>query len=82
MSGNTHRRFPFIALLLTINEEELQEVKDDQKRIESIEVDVERVAPLHVKVFAGVFQQVLVADEPETENTKPHVTSQKSQLDF
>lgn len=57
-------------------------MKDDQKRVESIEVDVERVAPLHVKVFAGVFQQVLVADEPGTENTKPHITSQKSQFNF
>lgn len=65
-------------LLLTIDEEELQEVKDDQKRVESVEVDIERVAPLHVKVFARVFQQVLVADEPGTENMKPHVTSQKS----
>lgn len=57
-------------------------MKDDQKRVESIEVDVERVAPLHVKVFAGMFQQVLVADEPGTENTKPHITSQKSQFNF
>lgn len=55
--------------LLTVDEEELQEMKDDEERVESIEVDVKCVAPLHVEVFARMFQEVLVADDPGTDGT-------------
>lgn len=44
-------------------------MQDDQKRVESIEVDIKRVAPLHVKVSAGLFQQVLVGDNPVKNKT-------------
>lgn len=54
---------------LTVDEEELQEVEDDQQWVEGIEVDVEGVAPLHIIVSAGMLQQVLVADEPGAEKT-------------
>lgn len=40
-------------------------MQDDQKRVESVEVNIERVAPLHIEVSAGMFQQVLVGDNPE-----------------
>lgn len=39
-------------------------MKDDQKRVESIEVDVESVAPFNVEVSARMLQQVFVADQP------------------
>lgn len=52
---------------LTVDEEELQKVENDQQGVEGIEVDVEGVAPLHVKVPARMLQKVLVADEPGAE---------------
>lgn len=61
--GLTHAH-TLAGLGLTVDEEELQEVQDDQQGVEGVEVDVEGVAPLHVKVSARVLQQVLVAEEP------------------
>lgn len=49
---------------LTVDKEELQEVQDDQQWVESVEVDIKGVTPLHVKVPAGLLQQVSVGDEP------------------
>ena len=50
--------------VLTIDKEKLQEVQDDQKRVESIEMYIKSVTPLNIKVSAGVFQQVFVANQP------------------
>lgn len=43
-------------------------MQDDEKRVEGIEVNIKCVAPLHIKVSAGLFQQVPVADDPEKDN--------------
>lgn len=40
-------------------------MQDDEERIESIQVHVEGVAPLHIVISALAFHQVLVGDEPE-----------------
>lgn len=47
-----------------VDEEELDEMQDDEERIESIQVHVEGVAPLHIVISALAFHQVLVGDEP------------------
>ena len=49
---------------LTVDEEELQEVQDDEQRVEGVEVHVEGVAPLHVVVLAALLQQVPVGHAP------------------
>lgn len=53
-------------------------MQDDEERVEGVEMHVEGVAPLHIIVLRGVFQQVLVGDDPgstkQTSTTLPTLT--------
>lgn len=43
-------------------------MQDDEERVESVQMHVEGVAPLHIIVSALALHQVLVRDEPEEQS--------------
>ena len=50
--------------MLTVDEEELQEVEDDEQGVEGVEMHVECISPLHVRVLPRALQEVLISNYP------------------
>ena len=50
--------------LLTVDEEQLDEMQNDQKWVEGIQVNIKGVSPLHIIVSVLLLHQVLIRNEP------------------
>lgn len=55
-------------LLLTVDEKQLDKMQNDQEWIESIQMNVKGISPLHIIVSVLLLYQVLVRNEPRCED--------------
>lgn len=51
-------------LLLTVDEKQLDKMQNDQEWVESIQMNVKGISPLHIVVSVLLLYQVLVRNEP------------------
>lgn len=55
-------------LLLTVDEKQLDKMQNDQEWVESIQMNVKGISPLHIVVSVLLLYQVLVRNEPVCED--------------
>ena len=51
-------------LLLTVDEKQLDKMQNDQEWVESIQMNVKGISPLHIVVSVLLLYQVLIGNEP------------------